>query len=91
MKIEAADFTELRPMIEAVVAATVDRIRTDRDTLGDRIAFPEAEAAALLGIEAHVLRDCRLRGEIAGSRVGKKTLYERNALLRFLESRRIEA
>ena len=40
--------------------------RKPLSTLGDRLGYPEAEAAALLGIERHVLRDCRLRGEIRG-------------------------
>jgi len=75
---------ELRPLIEKVVAETLAKIEFDRMKLGDRIAFTEPEAAALLGVRPHVLRDARLRGEIAASKAGKRLLYTRDALLRFL-------
>ena len=82
------DDAVLRPLIERVVAAVLDRLDSQRDAIGERIAYNEAEAAALLGVERHVLRDARLRGELSGSRVGKGIRYERDELLRFLRSRR---
>jgi hypothetical protein len=77
----AAD--ELRPMIEAVVTEVVSRF-------GDagRVAFPEAEAAGLMGVKRHVLRDARLRGEISGSKVGRGYVYTRADLLAFLTRRK---
>lgn len=46
--------------------------------------FRNAEAAAAIGVRPHVLRDARLRGQIQGRKVGKKTVYARDELLKFL-------
>ena len=78
----------LRPLVERTVASVVERLDRDRATLGDRLAFSEAEAAALIGVQRHVLRDARLRGELEGSRVGKGIRYEKQEILRYLASRR---
>jgi hypothetical protein len=59
-----------------------------RATLPDRLAFPEAEAAALLGLHAYQLRDERRRGRVRASRgPGGKILYTRQNLLDYLLSR----
>ena len=71
--------------LEPIVAAAVDAVLARREQLGDRIGFPEAEAAQLLGIRKHVLRDARLRGEISGRKVGRSYVYSRGAILRWLE------
>lgn len=84
MKLEVADVHDLKPVIHAAVVAVLEELQAKAGPLGDRLAFPEAEAAALLGVAPHVLRDCRLRGEIAGRLVGKKIVYSRDSLLRFL-------
>lgn len=76
--------TDLRPLVEVVVAATLERLGDERQRIGDRLAYSEPEAAALLSVRPHVLRDARLRGEIAGFRIGKGIRYERDELLRFL-------
>jgi hypothetical protein len=82
------DPESLRPLIEQVVEATMARLEDARATLGSRLAYSEAEAAALLGLNPHQLRDERLRGRIA-ARVGpgRKILYTREALLEYLASR----
>ena len=90
MKFELSDLTGLRPLIDTIVAAAIEQIQEQRAMLADRLAYPEPEAAALLGMESYVLRDARLRGELVGSRVGKRVLYARAELLRFLDKRRIE-
>jgi len=82
------DEADLRPLIEQIVSATFAQLQSDRAPFGDKLAFTEPEAAAILSLRPHVLRDCRLRGEIAGSRIGKRILYERNELLRFLQRQR---
>lgn len=82
------DEAELRPLIEQVVSAALSKLQADESRLGGKIAFTESEAAAFLSIRPHVLRDARLRGEILGSRVGKRILYERDELLRFLRQQR---
>ncbi|MEX2140578.1 MAG: helix-turn-helix domain-containing protein [Pirellulales bacterium] len=82
------DDAVLRPLIERVVGTVLDRLESQREAVGERIAYSEAEAASLLGVQRHVLRDARLRGELFGCRVGKRICYEREELLRFLRSRR---
>jgi excisionase family DNA binding protein len=83
-----AFFEAFRPLVERTVATVLARVESERQAFSDKLAFSEAEAAALLGVRRHVLRDARLRGEIAGCRVGKSIRYERQELLRFLERRR---
>ena len=78
----------LRPLIERIVATVLDRLQGEQEALRDKLAYTEAEAAALLGTRPHVLRDARLRGEVAGSRVGKRILYEREELLGYLRRQR---
>jgi len=82
------DEADLRPLIEQIVCAALAQLQADQGRFGDRIAFTEPEAAALLSLRPHVLRDARLRGEISGARVGKRILYERDELLRFLHRQR---
>jgi hypothetical protein len=78
------DRDELEPLVELVVAATLERLAAQRQQLGDQLAFSESDAAALLGVRRHVLRDARLRGEVVGVRIGKGIRYSRDELLRFL-------
>jgi hypothetical protein len=56
---------------------------------GNRLAYPEPEAAGLLGVKAHVLRDARLRGEIIATKVGGRICYETTELRRYLAANRI--
>lgn len=84
LKIEF-DREELRPLISLAVAEALDRLETERAKLGGKLAYPEAEAAMLLGVKSHVLRDCRRRGELQGARVGSKVVYTRADLLEFLD------
>ena len=67
---------------------TVERLEEERDRLGERLAFREHEAAALLSVERHTLRDARLRGEVEASRLGRRIIYSRDQLLRLLERNR---
>ena len=83
MKIEL-DRETLVPLIEQVVAETLRQVDQDRAQLGDRLGFTEREAAELLGLPRHSLRDARLRGEISASRIGRRVLYRREELENFL-------
>jgi hypothetical protein len=84
VKLDASDIAELQPVVDAVVRATLDLIRDSEAKLTDRLGYLEPEAAAICGVERHVLRDCRLRGEIAARKIGKRIVYSRDALIRFL-------
>lgn len=79
----------LEPLIRRVVEETLARLEEDRARLGDRLAYSEAEAAALLALEPHQLRDERRRGRVTASvGPGRKILYSREDLTRYLLSRR---
>ena len=80
MKLEPAD-------LQAITAALTEHLQ-QLTKLGstERLGYSEAEAAALLGIARHVLRDARLRGEITARKVGKQYLYSRQALVCWLNS-----
>jgi hypothetical protein len=83
----------LRPLIAEVVREVLAVMERDRQSLDDgRLAYSEQEAAQLLGLAKHQLRDERLLGRIKAS-VGpcKRILYSRQDLLAYLESRRWEA
>jgi hypothetical protein len=71
---------DLRPLISAIVAELAVHLAP----MDDRLAAPEPEAARIIGINSHQLRDCRRRGEIKGRKIGKTWVYSREALARFL-------
>ena len=78
----------LEPLVARVVEQTIRRLDEIRGTLPERLAFREVEAARLLGLHGHQLRDTRLRGEIeAHIGPGRLVLYRREQLLHYLMSR----
>jgi hypothetical protein len=82
----------LRPLIAAVVSEVLAATEGDRARLGDRLCYSEAEAAALLGLGPHQLRDERLRRRIGASAiVGRRIRYTREDLVRYLAERRWRA
>lgn len=78
------DDDDLTPLIERVVTRVLAQHELDDGKLGNRLAYSEAEAAALIGVKPYVLRDARLRGEVIGSRIGKRIFYSRDELLKLL-------
>jgi hypothetical protein len=86
----ALDPQALRPLIAAVVAEALAQLEDVRATLDDRMAFSEPEAAVLLGLESHQLRDARRRGDVAASALaGGRIRYTRQDLLDYLRARRL--
>jgi hypothetical protein len=82
------DPEDLRPLIETVVAATVARLEDDRAKLNGRLAYSEAEAAELLGLEERQLAYERRRGRIQASTiVGRRVRYTKEHLLAYLAAR----
>ncbi len=79
------DEDALRPLVHLAVAEALDRMEEERAKFNGRLAFTEQEAAVLLGVKPHVLRDCRRRGELQGAKVGSKIVYTRTDLLDFLD------
>ena len=82
MKLELSN-EDLRPLVRAIVSEVLAQTEADQAKLNGRLGYTEAEAAALLGVARHTLRDCRLRGEISARLVGRKYVYSRDVLLRF--------
>src|SRR5262245_42476289 len=75
----------LEPLIRHVVEETLARLEAERGKLDGRLAYSEPEAAALLGLQAHQLRDERRRSRIAASTiVGKWVRYLHEDLVRHL-------
>jgi hypothetical protein len=88
------DLRTLLPLIEATVEATITRLTADQGLASgtDRLCYSEAEAAELIGLNPHQLRDERLRGRVGHSRiVGNRVAYSREDLLRYLARCRVEA
>lgn len=86
------DADDLKPLIEQIVRDTIQQLSDQQSQIGERLAFGEHEAAKLLGLEVHVLRDVRLRGEIAFSRIANRRIsYSRSDLLQYLVSHREDA
>ncbi|GAB4159928.1 MAG: hypothetical protein Tsb009_37250 [Planctomycetaceae bacterium] len=83
------DQADLAPLIEAAVAEAIRQIDETSSLIGGKLAIPEAEAARLLSMNPHQLRDERYEGRIAAS-VGRggRILYSKNDLLNYLASRR---
>jgi len=74
----------IRVVVEQTVVEVLHQHAADEARLGDQIGLTEPKAAALIDVQQHVLRDARRRGEISARLVGKKYVYERAELLRFL-------
>jgi hypothetical protein len=87
MKIQLEN-DDLEPLIRRIVAETVAELKRDEDRLG-KLAFTEAEAAALLSMQSWQLRDERRDGRITAS-VGRggRILYSREDLLTYLRNRK---
>jgi hypothetical protein len=82
----------LAPLVREIVAQALAATATDRAKIDDRLCYSEAEAAALLGLNEHQLRDERLRGRIGASAiVGRRIRYTREDLVRYLAERRWRA
>lgn len=76
------DADELRPLVQAIVAETLAALGHQGD---NRLAFFEPEAAAMVGMQPHQLRDLRLAGRIKASKGPRgRALYTKADLLAYL-------
>jgi hypothetical protein len=85
----AIDAEALRPLVREIVAEVLAELHAAEAAAGGKLAYGESEAAALLSMQPHQLRDCRLRGEI-GASVGpnRTVLYRKEDLAGYLAGRR---
>jgi hypothetical protein len=78
----------LEPLVAEIVRQVVEQLEQIKSTLPDRVAFTEAEAAALLGLESHQLRDERHRGRVRAYVIsGRRVRYAREDLIAYLKRR----
>ncbi|MFO7907714.1 MAG: helix-turn-helix domain-containing protein [Pirellulaceae bacterium] len=75
---------QLEPLAEAIAEKVLQQLETQQHREHGRLAYTEPEAAAALGVQPHVLRDARLRGEVNACKMGKRWLYPRAELERYL-------
>ena len=85
MRLEPADLDALQPIIAQTVRAVLAEIDEAHAKIGNgRLAYSESEAAGLLGLARHQLRDCRLRGEIRHTRIAGRVFYTTTQITEFL-------
>jgi hypothetical protein len=83
------DAEALAPLVRLIVEQTLAALEENRAALSGKLAYGELEAAALLSLAPHQLRDERLRGRLQASvGPGRKILYCRDDLLDYLRQRR---
>ena len=83
------DPATLESLLERAAERAALRVQADQVRLGDKLCYSEEEAARLLGLKAHNLRDARLRGQIQASQItGRRIRYTRDDLLRYLSDNR---
>lgn len=82
------DSAALKPIVQAVVAEVLAQVDGARAAPPGKQVFSEGEAAQLLGVETHVLRDERGRGRITFSRiVGRRIRYTQADIDEYLRRR----
>jgi hypothetical protein len=82
------DSCDLKPLVREIVGQVLAELASVQAT-GERLAYREAEAAALIGVNGHVLRDARLRKEITATKVGGRFAYEKTELIAYLARQRV--
>lgn len=82
------DPAELRPLIASIVSEVLVATENATTGVGDRLAYLEPEAAALLGLKPHQLRDARRRGEVIATKAAGRIAYEKSELVAYLRRQR---
>ena len=90
-----SDLDGLKPVIAAVVQETIENLSASGLLASSgtirKIAFSEAEAARLIGLNQHQLRDERRAGRIQASQIrGRRIRYTEDDLRRYLAERQYE-
>jgi hypothetical protein len=75
----------LEPVITRAVEMALAKLDAVQAALNGKLAYSESEAADLLSLEVHQLRDERLRGRIQAYQiVGRRIRYRREDLVAYL-------
>jgi hypothetical protein len=83
----------LLPLIQSIVSETLAALEQDRQRVPpERLAYSEAEAAALMGLHVHQLRDEREKMKRIGYTriVGGRIRYTPDNLHAYLQKERVE-
>ena len=73
-----------RPVVQEIVAEVLTHTAALQAGPTDQIGYTQVEAAALIGVEWYALRDARLRGEVSARKVGRRLIYAREELERYV-------
>ena len=85
------DAAELRPLVKSVVTEVLAELEQIKQFHEGRLAYWEAEAAAMLGLKQHQLRDLRLEGKISFTRIVRGRIrYTLQDLMAYLNQGRVE-
>jgi hypothetical protein len=85
----ALDAEALRPLVSLIVQEALAAVQAQYEAMPEKMAFSEPEAARLLSLRQHQLRDERLRGRIkASTGPGGRILYSKGDMLAYLANRR---
>jgi hypothetical protein len=79
------DLEDLEPVLERVVAKALAASARQQE----RLAYLEPEAAQLMGVKSHVLRDARRFGQIRHTKVGGRIAYTKQQLQDYLEAQSV--
>ena len=83
------DPDELRSLVQETVAHVVHELDEFKVIYNGRLGYSEAEAADLLGLKQHQLRDLRRNGKISYARiVGNRVCYTIEDLRTYLRTNR---
>lgn len=82
------DHDTLRPLVSEVVRQTVAECHGLFAGDTARLAWREDEAAALIGMQPHQLRDRRLEGLVLATKIGRSWYYCREELMKLFAERR---
>lgn len=87
MQLSPEDLKAFQPLIDAAVAKAIAAVRQEAGQQ-QPLVYTEAEAAAVLKLKHHALRDERRRGRIASSKGPRGVIrYTRQQLDNYLTSR----
>jgi hypothetical protein len=79
--------TDLAPLIRDIVQEVINQFQEFHAKSGDKLCHTEEEAAILLGLKSHQLRDARLAGKIECCQLtGRRIRYTKEQLLDYLRA-----
>ena len=85
------DESALRPLVRLVVAEVLAELEKLQRLQRERLIYSEVEAASMLGLHRHQLRDIRRDGKIGHTRiVGRRIGYTLSDLMTYLSQQHQE-